>query len=139
MSENKRKLAYSRVIHTKSDGCFTFKQGNTSVIAGVHAPRDCVKSKQDENRAIIEVQVYERYGDDQNCRRSELEEFIKSGVEWSVLCEEYPKGMINVCTQIMKDDGSIEAVTINASVCALLQSGVDMKGIVVGVCAVARC
>ena len=136
MSEEKqRKLAFVRSLHTKSDGCFTFKHGMSAVIAGVNAPRDCPKAKQNPERAIIDVQVYERCGYEQGARRTELEEFIKSAVEWVVLSNEYPRGLVNVCTQIIKDDGSIEAVTVNSAMCALLQSGVDMKGIVVGVCA----
>ena len=130
-----RKISYIRDTSTKSDGCYTFKQGQSCVIAGVHAPRDCPKYKQNPERSTIEVQVYERCEDEKN-RRTELEEFIRSAVNWTVYTEKYPNAMINICTQIVKDDGSIESVATNATTYALLQSGVDMKGIVIGMCVI---
>ncbi|EDR21576.1 hypothetical protein, conserved [Entamoeba dispar SAW760] len=129
-----RSISYVRDVSSKSDGCYMFKQGKSCIISGVNAPRDCPKREANPDRAVVKVEVYERCSSFDSQRRTELEEFIKSGVEWTVISEQYPNGLINVCNQIVKDDGSIEAVTMNAAMCALLFSGVDMKGIVVGMC-----
>ncbi|KAL7715026.1 Exoribonuclease phosphorolytic domain-containing protein [Entamoeba marina] len=121
-----RPISYSRDTNTRSDSCCTYKQGATCIIAGINAP------------PIIDVQVYEKCGTLQGQRISELEEFIKSGVEWTVLVEKYPRGLVNVCTQVVCDDGSLDGVAMNGVISSLLFGGVDMKGIVVGVCVSGR-
>ncbi|ELP93173.1 exosome complex exonuclease RRP46, putative [Entamoeba invadens IP1] len=129
-----RALSYQREVNTKSDGCYMFHQGKTCVIAGVNAPRNTLKSKEQPNTAYVDVQFYEKVAAQQGKRKTELEEFVRSGVEWAVLCEKYPRGLINVCIQTVKDDGCVESVGMNATMTSLLYSGVDMKSIVVGMC-----
>ena len=53
--ENKRKLSYARGLNSKSDGCFTFKQGLSAVIAGVNAPRDCPKHQRNPNQEFPQL------------------------------------------------------------------------------------
>ena len=135
---NFRKVHYLRMDETGCDGCVSYNQGNTGVISGVNAPRDASRKTENPTRSIIDVQIYEKCGENQGARYTELEELVKSGVEYIVMNELYPRGLVNICTQTTNDDGSLGSVAMNGTMISLLYSGIELKGIVVGICVAGR-
>ncbi|KAA6402258.1 MAG: putative Exosome complex component RRP41 [Streblomastix strix] len=120
------------------DGSALFSQGNTQVLATVSGPKQCrIRNREKRDRAIIQVQIFfpafcaverkksGRY--DHHSKEVGLE--IKNVLESLVLLEIQPRSQIDVNISVIQSDGGVKCASINASVLALIDAGIPLKGV----------
>lgn len=126
----------------RPDSAVRFKQADTSVFAAVYGPIAAPLRDERLDRAVLQVEFRTASGK-QDClydfafccfahsgSAHELvaqATLIQQALEPLVLLHNFPRSLINVIVQIVHDDGSILAAAINASICALLTSGIPLR------------
>jgi ribonuclease PH len=138
---------------TQFDGSAWYTQGATTVVAAVNGPMAAKADQEDFRRCVFEVAVARvssapiaggasrslvnlsrQERDDGDC---ELEQYLQQCLKLLVLVEEMPRCVIQVTINIIKDDGALFAVSVNAMMCALLDAGIACRTTVAAVSLIA--
>lgn len=125
------------------DGSAYYSQGQTAVVVGVNGPMAARPDQEDINRCIIEVVLTRAYdiptagGASRNIvaaareRRhaadAELTQLITRSLEAICMTEASPRCVVQVVVDILRDDGSLCAAVVNATMCALLDAGIPCR------------
>lgn len=138
---------------TQFDGSAWYTQGASTVVAAVNGPMAAKADQEDFRRCVFEVAVarvssapaaggasrslvnlsrQEREDED-----SELEQYLQQCLKLLVLVEEMPRCVIQVTMNIIKDDGALFAVAVNAMMCALLDAGIACRTTIAAVSLIA--
>jgi exosome complex component RRP46 len=121
----------------RADGSAIFTQGGSSVLVAVYGPGQAVASKLERpDRAVVGVEWRDEAGAP-GPRDAARERLLRSTLEAAILLSAHPRCFISVVVQVLSDDGSITSAAVNASALALMDAGVEMTGVPVGItCAV---
>lgn len=138
---------------TQFDGSAWYSQGATTVVAAVNGPMAAKSDQEDFRRCVFEVAVarvstpptaggasrslvqlsrQEREDND-----SEIEQYLQQCLKLLVLVEEMPRCVIQVTVNVIKDDGALFAVAVNAMMCALLDAGIACRTTVAAISLIA--
>ena len=117
---------------SRSDGSVSFCQGDTNVYACVHGPGEVKISKEQIDKATVEV-VYKQKVGLPGCAEKLVERVIKNTCETVILTALHPRTSITVVLQEMQNCGSLLACSINAACLSLLDAAVPLKYMVAAV------
>eukprot|EP00802_Teleaulax_amphioxeia_P022245 Tamp_22671.p1 GENE.Tamp_22671~~Tamp_22671.p1 ORF type:complete len:240 (+),score=30.47 Tamp_22671:64-720(+) len=121
----------------RADGSARFNFSRTSVLAGVFGPREGKASQKasqigtDESVLVVNFGAQGAVGSQWD-RSSEV--VMRECLEAMVVRSQNPMCVIEVTLQPMCDDGSQLAASFNAAVAALIDAGVALRFVAVGVC-----
>jgi exosome complex component RRP41 len=127
-------------LQSSADGSALFQIGNTKVLASVFGPKEVERRsmlKTSEAVLTCEFQLApfsnpERSYWGENSRRTkEIESTLTRTFEAIVLTDSFPRSQIQICVQVLQNDGGLIAACINAASLALINAGVPMKEFVV--------
>ena len=128
--EEMRELSVEHSLLKRADGSAKVRQGETCVICCVYGPSEVKQKEELIEKAKIEVLVEKNSGK-KTSKEMEIELFLEKLLERSVLTSFYPRTALRVVLQIVKDEGSLLSVCVNATSLALLDAAVAMKATLV--------
>ncbi|GAX26833.1 exosome complex component RRP46 [Fistulifera solaris] len=112
-----------------ADGSALWKAGNTHVLAAVHgpiAPRIAMEEHAEAFRIQVVIQT-----SSSNC--SEWEAFLTRILTSCCCTQLYPRCILSITIHVLSHDGSILAAALHAAVSALMDAGIEMRTLPVGV------
>lgn len=122
-----------------ADGSASVSLGLTKVIAYVYGPRPLTKRSQtvSTNAAVLVEYRTATFGAIDRRRKSRgdrqsLERgfWLQRTFEQVILTDQFPRSQIEICVEILQQDGSQVSVAINAITLALVDAGIPMKDLV---------
>lgn len=139
-----RPISTELALISESDGSAQFSQGNSCAIATVVGPAQPRYSRHEQyDRASleIEVEVAGKSKDALECSQVQntCREFLQKSLESCIELQSFPRMLILIKVLVMRDDGSLFAVALNACTLALLESGLPMKYVPTGVSLCTSC
>jgi len=115
------------------DGSAEWKSGSTSVLCAVHGPT-APRSLQHEHAAQCRISVVIQSGAGVSATyEREWEDFLRHQLEACIVTSQYPRCTISVVLHILTADGSVLAACWHAAVSALMDAGIDLRGLPVAV------
>jgi len=125
-----RRIACAQGILNRADGSVKYSQGSTSVLVAVYGPTRPSRTKFEKNdRATIDVVVCPDV-DKAAPKEKEYQKIIRKTFESVVLVEKFPRTVIRIVVQVVRDDGSLLSTMINAICLALMDAGIEMTSLV---------
>ena len=115
-----------------SDGSCEWKSGSTAVLAVVHGPISPRLISQ-EDSSQCQVLVVIKSGDAHNTYEREWECCLTEQLAALVVKEDYPRTVVSIVVQILTADGSVLAACLHAAVSALMDAGINLRGLPVAV------
>lgn len=117
---------------SRPDGSALYAHGETVVQAAVYGPTEVRQNKELIDKSYIEV-IYRSKIGISGCKDRVKENLIKNTVESATCVLLYPRTAITVAIQEIQDSGCLLAACVNASVVAMMDSGLAMKNTVAAV------
>lgn len=114
----------------RADGSAKFSCGQTSVLAAVYGPAGGTRDLSSQNAQISVVVKQGTRGGSSNsiglacCDARELEHIIQRSISSCVLTSLYPRSIIEIVLQVLKEDGSVVSAAFNAAVIALMDANI---------------
>eukprot|EP01129_Flabellula_baltica_P017179 TRINITY_DN9441_c0_g1_i2.p1 TRINITY_DN9441_c0_g1~~TRINITY_DN9441_c0_g1_i2.p1 ORF type:complete len:230 (+),score=32.70 TRINITY_DN9441_c0_g1_i2:31-720(+) len=127
-----RALSCRQSVLERADGSCLFAQGNTQVLVAVYGPQDTTTRRELIDRSCFIVTVKPNTGH-QNYETTYLEYLCQNFFENQIVSILHPRTQVHVVLQVINDDGSLLACCINAINMALVDAGVPMRSMSVGV------
>ncbi|OQS01950.1 U4/U6 small nuclear ribonucleoprotein Prp4 [Thraustotheca clavata] len=125
-----RPLACEQGLLNRADGSARFNHGTTSVMASVSGPAPAkIRRQENVNQATLDV-VFKAEKGVATARDKEYELILRQTFEPIILLENFPRTVISITVQVVEDDGSLLAVSINAINLALMDAGIPMRSVV---------
>lgn len=115
----KKKKFKNKVSHYK-------KKGTTAVICSVNGPVEVQMRDEKLDEATVEV-VFKPAKGLSTTKERVIEHTLRTTFEPIILGGMMPRTLVQITIQILKDDGSALAASVNAISLALLDSGVPLK------------
>jgi ribonuclease PH len=140
-----RPLACSLGDITEAQGSCHFSQGNTEVVAAVYGPGPPKYNRHEQfDTATLEVDFNMSGPAKMNASSSggnpslvRLErssaKFLRQSLAGAVRLEEYPRTLIVIKVTVIRDDGAMLSIAMNAASLALMDAGLSMNRIPVSV------
>lgn len=130
-------------IDDDCDGSAFLQHGSTKVLARVYGPQEVsshLKSKTLTNSAFVNCHfVNTTVGSDERMTWSntdkknvEMRLSLQHTLNSTIKVELYPKSQIDVCVEILEEDGSHFCTTLNACVLALIDAGIPISEYAIG-------
>jgi len=116
----------------RADGSARFSSGQTSVLAAVYGPASSTRELSNSYALISVVVKQGAKGSNTGgliCDAKELEYIIQRSLSACVLMSDYPRSVIEVVVQVLKEDGSIVSTAFNAAVLALMDAGIAFRNV----------
>ncbi|CAI4222095.1 unnamed protein product [Auanema sp. JU1783] len=125
-------------VYPKAEGSAYIEQGNTKVLCAVYGPHEGKRSKQLEERCVINCQysMATFSGMDRKSRprgdrkSSEFSRLLEKAFESAIITSTFPRAQIDVFFEVIQADGSNLAACVNAASLALADAGIPVKGLV---------
>jgi len=114
-----------------ADGSSLWKSGSTHVLAAVHGPMAPRQPHHELEYATVSVVI--KSGTAINTLEREWEDFLTQVLSACILVESYPRSIVQVVVQVLAADGSVLVACLHACVSALMDAGIVMKTLPVGV------
>ncbi|KAJ3326948.1 hypothetical protein HDU76_012485 [Blyttiomyces sp. JEL0837] len=131
-----RPMAISLSPLHRADGSARFSFDKSSVLAAVFGPKEAKIKEEQMDRAFIDVKMKSLVGLTGTSERF-TERVIRETLENVILATLHPRTTIQVTLQVMSEDGSMLATSINAVILALVDAGVPLRSMMACVtCAV---
>ncbi|KAJ1937426.1 exosome non-catalytic core subunit rrp46 [Linderina macrospora] len=111
---------------SRTDGSAQFSSGRTSVLCGIYGPVDVKVYDEQLDRAHIEVKVRPDIGIP-TTKDKWVESAVRSTFEKEILAQLHPRTLIQINLQVRENDGSADAIAINATTMGLIDAGVPLK------------
>lgn len=127
-----RALACERGLLSRADGSARWTQDTTVVLAAVYGPRSVPGYKEEAEKCSVEV-VFKPRSDMPGVAERELEHAVRKTLEAVIITSLHPRCGISVILQVVNDDGSLLACSINAACAALVDAGIAMTGLVASI------
>ncbi|CDH57247.1 exosome complex component rrp46 [Lichtheimia corymbifera JMRC:FSU:9682] len=121
-----RSFSSSQNVLNQADGSATFDLGETSVMVSVLGPVEVPLRDEKMDEATVEVVVRPSMGVPAT-KEKLMEQTLRRAIEPVILGGMMPRTLIQIVVQILKDDGSAIAASLNAMSLALVDAGVPMK------------
>lgn len=116
-----------------ADGSARFNFGRSSVLTGVYGPREGKASQKDSGESIVVVNFGAKGAVGSQWDRPN-EAVMRECLQAMVFRSQNPMCVIDVTVQPMCEDGAQLAASFNAAVAALIDAGVALRFIAVGLC-----
>ncbi|KAJ1668596.1 exosome non-catalytic core subunit rrp46 [Coemansia sp. RSA 1813] len=132
MRPDRREDDQVRALHSvvgvlnRVDGSAQFSAGRTSVYSGVYGPVDVRVYDEKLDRTHVEV----KYRADTGAAGTKdrwAESAIRQTFERIVMAQMHPRTMVQINVQVRENDGSVDAVAINAVALALIDAAVPLR------------
>ncbi|KAI9320700.1 ribosomal protein S5 domain 2-type protein [Dichotomocladium elegans] len=121
-----RNFSASQNVLNQADGSATFEFGETSVMVSVVGPVEVQMRDEKMDEATVEVVVRPDKGV-ATTKEKLLEQTLRTAIEPVILGGMMPRTLIQIVVQVLKDDGSVLAASLNGITLALLDGGIPMK------------
>jgi len=129
-ADQMRQLRVEQGLLVQADGSARVAAGETRVMAAVYGPAESLARDEQVEKAAIEVVM----GGDR-----QTEETLAACVEAVCLSSLHPRTAIRIVVQPLTQDGSLFAAVANAACLALMDAGIQLSSLFVGVtCAVLK-
>lgn len=124
-----------------ADGSASVEWGKNKVVAGVYGPSECIpRHMENPYKAIVKCQYMmstfcslEEHGRMGPNRRSvEISKVIRQALENVIMVELFPRSQIEVYIIVLQADGGTRISALTAAVAALMDAGIPLKDIVIG-------
>ncbi|XP_078734902.1 exosome complex component RRP46 [Lampetra fluviatilis] len=123
---------------SRPDGSASFSQGDTAVLAAVYGPAEVRVSREQSDRATLEVILKPKTGLP-GVREKSQEQFVRGVLEATLLSSLHPRTSITLVLQVVHDAGALLACCVSAACMALADAGLALRCLFCGVaCAIAR-
>ena len=129
-------LKYSVVPDATSSAYF--ESGHTKIICSVFGPRQITKGKEDDEKAILNVEFKylpfsctEHQGYAPSVKEKELSKFIREALVPAIRLELYPRTVVDVYVNVLEEGSDVVSGSVNCASAALLDSGIEMLDSVV--------
>jgi len=122
-----------RSLLNRADGSAKFSQGSTQVMAAVYGPMAANARQEKIERATIEV-TFTPLSGSAGPAEAHKSSLIRQCVETIVLTHLHPRAKISVAVQVLRDDGSLLAASLNCVCLALMDAGVQCGSMLSAVC-----
>ncbi|NXX50893.1 EXOS5 protein, partial [Tricholaema leucomelas] len=106
--------------------------GDTSVLAGLYGPTEAKASREQPDKATLEVLLRPKTGLPGVLERSR-EQLLRQSCQEVVLGGLHPRTSVTVVLQVLNDAGSLLSCCLNAACVALLDSGLPLSCLFCGV------
>ncbi|CAM9708070.1 unnamed protein product, partial [Chrysoparadoxa australica] len=127
-----RPMSSEQGLLHQADGSVTFSAGDTLVLVAVYGPAQAKSSrKEDPSHAVIEVSLRPVSGM-LTAADAQKQLLIQKSLERALLLTKYPRTIISVIVQVLADDGGLLSCAINASAIALMDAGIEMTAVPLG-------
>jgi len=121
-----------------ANGSVYFEQGKCRILAAVYGPHEAhPRHLALPDRAILRCRyhmapfsVTERKNPAPSRREIELSKVIREALEPLVMCELFPRTMIDVFIEILQADGGTRCAGLTAASLALADAGIPLRGLV---------
>ncbi|XP_042509961.1 LOW QUALITY PROTEIN: exosome complex exonuclease RRP46 homolog [Macadamia integrifolia] len=128
-----RPLACSRNILNRAHGSARWSQGDTIVLAAVYGPKAGTRKNENPEKASIEVIWKPRTGQVGKAEK-EYEMILKRILQSICVLTINQNTTTTVYMQVVNDDGSLLPCAINAACAALVDAGIPVKNLAIGIC-----
>lgn len=110
-----------------ADGSALWKAGNTHVLAAVHGPiAPRIAAEEHADKCLIQVVI-------QTGAFAEWEAFLTRILTACCYTRLYPRCVVSITLHFISQDGSVLAAALHAAVSALMDAGIEMQTLPVGV------
>ncbi|KAI9199386.1 ribosomal protein S5 domain 2-type protein [Polychytrium aggregatum] len=121
-----RPMATLQGTLSRADGSSKFSFDKTAVMASVFGPMEVKIRDELLDKATVEVVLQPIEGHASTTEKY-YEQIIRQTVESVALIALHPRTLIRITCQILNDDGSILSAALNATMLALVDSGIPLK------------
>eukprot|EP01098_Paradermamoeba_levis_P004918 TRINITY_DN2094_c0_g2_i1.p1 TRINITY_DN2094_c0_g2~~TRINITY_DN2094_c0_g2_i1.p1 ORF type:complete len:251 (+),score=78.13 TRINITY_DN2094_c0_g2_i1:38-754(+) len=121
-----RPLTVERGILKRADGSCRLSQGGTTILCAVFGPLESKSRNELLDRAHIEV-IFKPSNAVPGMEEKEIEYHVRNSVENIIISSLHPRTSITIVLQVLADEGSLLAVSINAANIALVDAGVSVR------------
>ncbi|RCI01809.1 Exosome component 5, partial [Rhizopus stolonifer] len=125
-NKESRPFSAEQNILSRADGSARFELGTTAVICSVNGPVEVQMRDEKLDEATVEV-VFKPAKGLSTTKERVIEHTLRTTFEPIILGGMMPRTLVQITIQILKDDGSALAASVNAISLALLDSGVPLK------------
>jgi len=123
-----RPMEFSSGLLTRSDGSVKYSQARTSVMVSINGPLPVKQREEIIDRAFIEV-IFKSVSGQATNFDTEKADLIRQCVEAVLITSLHPCTKITVVVQVLRDDGALLAAALNGTMLALLDSGLQCRGV----------
>ncbi|GMT08207.1 hypothetical protein PENTCL1PPCAC_30381 [Pristionchus entomophagus] len=140
--EQIRNISCKLGVYPQADGSAYIEQGNTRVLCAVYGPHEATnRGKASEDGCSVSVQLstaafatLERKNRRRGDRKTTaLARMLEKTFESVIVTSLFPRAQIDICCEIIQDDGGRLSSCINAASMALSQAGIACRGLVTSV------
>jgi len=135
-NEEIRKTKLEMGTISSCDGSCTISTGNNTIIVSVRGPNPAPRWNSDPQRGVVSVNynmlsfgVKDRKRPGPDRRSTEISEMLRNVANNVILLHKYPNCIIEIFVDIVLSDGSTRCTAINALGPALIDAGIEIKGI----------
>ncbi|XP_068650630.1 exosome complex exonuclease RRP46 homolog [Aristolochia californica] len=128
-----RPLACSSNLLHRAHGSARWSQGDTTVLAAVYGPKAGTRKNENPEKASIEVIWKPNTGQIGNLEK-EYGIILKRTLQSICLLTIHPNTTTSVIVQVINDDGALLPCAINAACAALIDAGLPLRHLAVGIC-----
>ena len=117
-------------IASEATSSVIVSQGKTKVSVSVYGPAQPRYMRQEEyDKCTLDIEYRANYNTSTSSRNlieNDGKVMVKKILEPALLLDQFPRMMISMKVNILQDDGSLNAVVLNACTLALCKSGIPM-------------
>ncbi|KAF8382485.1 exos-4.1 [Pristionchus pacificus] len=137
--EQIRNISCKLSVCPEADGSAYIEQGNTRIMCAVYGPHEATnRAKASEEGCSVSVQLstavfatLERKNRRRGDRKTTaLARMLEKAFESVIVTSLFPRAQIDICCEIIQEDGSRLSSCINACSLALADAGIPMRGVV---------
>lgn len=128
-----RPLACSRGVLHRAHGSASWSQGETKVLAAVYGPKAGTKKNENPEKACIEI-IWKPKTGQIGKQEKENEMIVRRTLQSICVLTLNPNTTTSVIIQVVNDDGGLLPCAINAACAALVDAGIPLKHLAVGIC-----
>ncbi|EDQ91728.1 uncharacterized protein MONBRDRAFT_22822 [Monosiga brevicollis MX1] len=127
-----RELSCDFAVNSAADGSARFRLGQTCVEVSVFGFRGVPVRSELPDRSAIEVS-FRGVGGQRKVTDAAAENFLRECVDCALQVHEQPRSQCAVAAHVVQDDGGVLAALASATCLALLDAGLPMTNVFVGV------
>ncbi|KAG9456884.1 hypothetical protein H6P81_001392 [Aristolochia fimbriata] len=128
-----RPLSCSCNLLHRAHGSARWSQGDTTVLAAVYGPKAGTRKNENPEKASIEVIWKPKTGQIGKLEK-EYGMILKRTLQSICLLTIHPNTTTSIIVQVISDDGSLLPCAINAACAALVDAGLPLRHLAVGIC-----
>jgi exosome complex component RRP41 len=130
-----RSTKFQLNVMKNADGSCFYEQGNAKVLCSVFGPLQRFRMRKLDDAAILRCHMYRsRFaGNDRQKRKARSDKethlLLEQVLNEVIILDNYPRTRIDIVFRILQSDGNNVAVCLNAANFALMDAGLNMRGV----------